>query len=125
FLCLSLHPYIPKRFSFLLCFFLFRSACHRLLHSFPTRRSSDLDLVDTVLRERAHVREHRAAGHDHVVADDRLLAPHAAGDLGDRSESTRLNFSHVEISYSVFCLKQKILLSNLKKYKTPFNQLSI
>src|SRR5438874_8115313 len=29
--------------------------------------------------------------------------------LGDR-KSTRLNSSHVEISYAVFCLKKKILL---------------
>src|SRR5438874_10402536 len=30
----------------------------------------------------------------------------AAGGLGDR-KSTRLNSSHVEISYAVFCLKKK------------------
>src|SRR3712207_7590594 len=34
--------------------------------------------------------------------DDR----HAAGQLGDR-KSTRLNSSHANISYAVFCLKKK------------------
>src|SRR5690349_22454318 len=35
---------------------------------------------------------------------------------GDRSEETRLNSSHVEISYAVFCLKKK------KKKKTRHNK---
>src|SRR5207249_9643436 len=61
------------------------------LHSFPTRRSSDL---------------HLAARPDHANRD---LA--AIGDKylpkQDR-KSTRLNSSHVSISYAVFCLKKKI-----------------
>src|SRR5690625_5524918 len=40
------------------------------------------------------------------AADDDLQA--AAAALGDR-KSTRLNSSHVAISYAVFCLKKKIL----------------
>ena len=48
-------------------------------------RREEPDLVDAVLLERADVREHRAAGHDHVVADDRALAADAAGDLGHRA----------------------------------------
>src|SRR5690349_22566921 len=44
--------------------------------------------------------------------------PHGAvaGDLDDRSEEQRLNSSHVEISYAVFCLKKKkptILLTKI------------
>src|SRR5690349_23587831 len=39
----------------------------------------------------------------------------AAGHTSDR-KSTRLNSSHVEISYAVFCLKKK------KKNKTPTNE---
>src|SRR5204863_8984764 len=34
------------------------------------------------------------------------IAPAVRGDRGDR-KSTRLNSSHVEISYAVFCLKKK------------------
>src|SRR5690349_23921045 len=42
--------------------------------------------------------------------DPRQVRPHAGEDrtvAGDR-KSTRLNSSHVEISYAVFCLKKKI-----------------
>src|SRR5690606_41152061 len=85
-------------------FFFPRSGAHRALHSFPTRRSSDLQ---PGLDE----------GVQHVV--DRLgghtaqpLAHHAdeRGRIGVRRldrKSTRLNSSHVKISYAVFCLKKK------------------
>src|SRR5690349_22478964 len=39
------------------------------------------------------------------------------GPLGDR-KSTRLNSSHVEISYAVFCLKKKKKKTKLNKVKT-------
>src|SRR2546427_3779355 len=45
---------------------------------------------------------HRAAAMDH-----RALAPHAAGDPSRDRKSTRLNSSHSQISYAVFCLKKK------------------
>src|SRR5690242_21629587 len=45
-------------------------------------------------------RAHERAGQDQV---DR---PEAVGDRGDR-KSTRLNSSHMSISYAVFCLKKK------------------
>src|SRR5438067_9905888 len=43
--------------------------------------------------------------------------------LGQKREptdrkSTRLNSSHVSISYAVFCLKKKKKKNNIKKYKT-------
>src|SRR5436305_11114478 len=70
---------------------------------FPTRRSSDL--------------RGRGAGADepHPPADRRAPRPGAAhgGDphhlQRDRQDrkSTRLNSSHVRISYAVFCLKKK------------------
>src|SRR5690606_41379318 len=95
------------------------------LHSFPTRRSSDLtpQLVHVggaAGHARAEVasggpQDHRgAAGHvlQRVVArsfdhGDRSGIAHEeafADDAGDR-KSTRLNSSHVKISYAVFCLK--------------------
>src|SRR5690625_5508508 len=48
---------------------------------------------------------------DRAVSDDQLLtglvqAVEAVERLGDR-KSTRLNSSHVAISYAVFCLKKK------------------
>ena len=45
-------------------------------------RREDPDLLGAVLLERADVREDRAAGHDHVVAEDRVLAADTARDLG-------------------------------------------
>src|SRR5688500_19582693 len=71
---------------------------HRALHSFPTRRSSDLVL------------NQRPAAICSAVADAPAAALIASsdgrGDQGDR-KSTRLNSSHLVISYAVFCLKKK------------------
>src|SRR5438477_9053719 len=78
----------PHLFFFLPC-----SGDHRDLHSFPTRRSSDLDRHRVRHRHSAHV---VAAGELSILAGDR-----------DR-KSTRLNSSHMSISYAVFCLKKKI-----------------
>src|SRR5690606_20401573 len=50
---------------------------------------------------------HQMAGFNHKVIVDNLRIPHHL----DR-KSTRLNSSHVKISYAVFCLKKK-------KIKTP------
>src|SRR5215217_9228326 len=62
---------------------------------FPTRRSSDLH------RAHAPAREHPVA---HEVANHRLGL--VVVDDADR-KSTRLNSSHANISYAVFCLKKK------------------
>src|SRR5438045_8915455 len=76
----------------------------RDLHSFPTRRSSDLCAPSRLLgtpRDVALVetrwRFARAARHNIKMASPRLR---------DR-KSTRLNSSHLGISYAVFCLKKK------------------
>src|SRR5699024_11354607 len=60
--------------------------------------------VDDLERHRVgggHVAVHQE-GEDHVLGVQRL----AVGEHGDR-KSTRLNSSHVSISYAVFCLKKK------------------
>src|SRR3989442_10081168 len=38
---------------------------------------------------------------------DQALGPFAAGEWAKDRKSTRLNSSHVRISYAVFCLKKK------------------
>src|SRR5690606_41541831 len=50
------------------------------------------------------------AGHHRRHGARRLRRARGNGALavGPRSESTRLNSSHVKISYAVFCLKKKI-----------------
>src|SRR5436305_7436987 len=100
--------------------------CHapRTLLSFPTRRSSDLDRDehhdedDDVDERDEHQDEppQRLSGdfekHDEVVdGDDRrpTRLPGFGEDLPQDRKSTRLNSSHVRISYAVFCLKKKIV----------------
>src|SRR5947209_9015528 len=53
----------------------------------------------------------RSAAHDTEPDPARALPGHPALELADR-KSTRLNSSHANISYAVFCLKKK------KKKKT-------
>src|SRR5207249_10121922 len=105
---------------------LFRSLLHhRHLHSFPTRRSSDLN-----------IKCFSASVSDRAQPSALRLPWGLAGDLAERSfpssfelwfvsekanhirtpelvcktmsdrKSTRLNSSHVSISYAVFCLKK-------------------
>src|SRR5206468_7704118 len=101
------------------------TATHRYLHSFPTRRSSDLD--GHRVEERAALKEHpelfphavqlflgmigdvfvfdddaaavRRFQSEHMPQRDRLAAARSAEE--DR-KSTRLNSSHDQISYAVF-----------------------
>src|SRR5688572_32557494 len=89
-------------------FFFYRYGDHRDLHSFPTRRSSDLPekIVDFAYR----------AVHEMTVKSKQVIdkfydrAPQYSYfkgcSTGDR-KSTRLNSSHSQISYAVFCLKKK------------------
>src|SRR5437870_7250972 len=94
----------------------YSTANPRNLHSFPTRRSSDLEthLRRAGLLERLHGGDRRPAGGEHRVEHEKRPVLLARGDLEvvvdglqDR-KSTRLNSSHVAISYAVFCLKKKL-----------------
>src|SRR5690606_41938928 len=91
---------------------------HRHLHSFPTRRSSDLsrtfalfateDSLGVVSACPRHL-NHRRVPDFPLVKNPEL---HPASRSGSTStpldrKSTRLNSSHVKISYAVFCLKKK------------------
>src|SRR5207253_9724425 len=102
-----------------LSFYTYRTP--RYPHSFPTRRSSDLrrlgrvhdtgvdrvrpDAMDLLPRGAVvHTPELDRAAPSALELDDheQLLAV-----LGADRKSTRLNSSHVAISYAVFCLKKK------------------
>src|SRR5699024_12868317 len=96
-------------------FFFYCHTHHRFLPSFPTRRSSDLD-------EAVYSHPHSPGGwHAELQGPQEVLVElHRLGvarrrqlglldqtlTLEDR-KSTRLNSSHVSISYAVFCLKKK------------------
>src|SRR5690349_13082123 len=87
------------------CFTFNCSAYRPHPHSFPTRRSSDLPQAG---HDHAALAGHRERAAPRRPGRDALAGP-AAGPgflLRDR-KSTRLNSSHVEISYAVFCLKKK------------------
>src|SRR5699024_11226133 len=91
---------------------------HRDLPSFPTRRSSDLHKADQqpghaadalVKRGLGGLVAHGAGdGAEHgPIPHGHRHRPGAAADDGADRKSTRLNSSHVSISYAVFCLKKK------------------
>src|SRR5688572_32759575 len=82
----------------------------RDLHSFPTRRSSDLQSRKKVLLGQGR---YSTAIHSRVAGKSffsgsmvTTYAPNAPMRRLDR-KSTRLNSSHSQISYAVFCLKKK------------------
>src|SRR5207248_6850623 len=107
--------YAPPRASVLPLFF-YCSRALRALHSFPTRRSSDLQVQAVALREvsvltptHAHHQGERV-GHGgqsqiELVQEAQPLQPEPL--RGRDRKSTRLNSSHRTISYAVFCLKKK------------------
>src|SRR5438034_9713111 len=80
-----------------------RYADHRVLHSFPTRRSSDLSSGPGGAIGSCQDTD---AGRGQQPAGRRSVPLAAAGLAVDR-KSTRLNSSHTVISYAVFCLKKK------------------
>src|SRR5205085_10628321 len=106
--------------SLRLSLFFYSSRDHPDLPSFPTRRSSDLG-GHRARRRLAHVEDAplhlsrlpRAQGRERP---DREGDRAAEGPVGDQPsedrgaqdrKSTRLNSSHSQISYAVFCLKKK------------------
>src|SRR5439155_19392136 len=98
------------------CLYLLRHSAPQDTPSFPTRRSSDLrELLpaeggggELPLRHETGpaARRHLPAGHAPAGVEPRPAEPGRRGSTpaGDR-KSTRLNSSHVAISYAVFCLK--------------------
>src|SRR5207253_11087125 len=97
-------------------FLLHSAADHRDLHSFPTRRSSDLGNqckaygAPGIMRVPGRLQITWQDDNTLKIETDsgrqtRLLH-FGASSTGDR-KSTRLNSSHVAISYAVFCLKKK------------------
>src|SRR5437870_9135962 len=73
----------------------------RDLHSFPTRRSSDLRILRSIILPSAT---------PFILLGVRLAVGRSVVNVvaAEDRKSTRLNSSHVAISYAVFCLKKKI-----------------
>src|SRR5207302_9281993 len=94
-----------------LFFFFHCSGAPRDLHSFPTRRSSDLQtpFADRIRHEVGIAT--MAVGNISSYQDVNTIL--AAGRENRDRKSTRLNSSHVKNSYAVFCLKKKKKPSNV------------
>src|SRR5206468_13028309 len=92
--------------SLTLFFFFQRYAAHPDLHSFPTRRSSDL-LEQQAEFTRVDLEPRRIALRQAERAALQPLVKQAVSAAGEDRKSTRLNSSHDQISYAVFCLKKK------------------
>src|SRR5207244_8701681 len=94
-----------------------RSLATRNLHSFPTRRSSDL--IGRAWPAPLHRQRHPRSTDGQFAFAPSLTRAHAGIPGPDSAEpapasagsvdrkSTRLNSSHQIISYAVFCLKKK------------------
>src|SRR5206468_13069533 len=99
---------VSSRFFSVRCY-----GAHRDLHSFPTRRSSDLEhtgaSLETVRMFCATARACDLVPLVRVPATEYHLLAGAldVGPMGLDRKSTRLNSSHDQISYAVFCLKKK------------------
>src|SRR5437868_11668645 len=77
----------------------------RVLPSFPTRRSSDLR-IQSFAGDDPRVLP-QLPGELSMTDIDGIDPPGAPGQQHLDRKSTRLNSSHVSISYAVFCLKKK------------------
>src|SRR5437773_3738150 len=93
-------------------FFLHSHRAPRTLHSFPTRRSSDLQAFVAAARSRTSssitaldpaTADLHYRGFSRLYRKGGRYGPEWAVDR----KSTRLNSSHITISYAVFCLKKK------------------
>src|SRR5437870_9221965 len=91
-----------------------RHRLHRDLPPFPTRRSSDLGIATRCVATALSCGRIPAPSFPTITAIGPSTRPappfpctrSSARCRGDR-KSTRLNSSHVAISYAVFCLKKK------------------
>src|SRR5690606_41929536 len=109
----------------MLVFFFYCYRHHPDLPSFPTRRSSDLVyeelhqccLYDRLGEEKSsqgHDDDHDHHDHEHIVRGVVVQE----NNRGEDRKSTRLNSSHVKISYAVFCLKKKKKKTEKKTHYT-------
>src|SRR5947209_16785612 len=93
-----------------------RCCTHASPPSFPTRRSSDLK-VSTVTAVWGRGDNRRPQSFPRLSCHARCpkspdcfrIRTTRGGDGGQDRKSTRLNSSHANISYAVFCLTKKIL----------------
>src|SRR5690606_41671703 len=94
-------------------FFLNYPHSHRALSSFPTRRSSDLQQPAD---RSGHVQDEEGGRHRPRASAKNVL--NRRDRRNPDRKSTRLNSSHVKISYAVFCLKKKKHIIKIQRQQT-------
>src|SRR5699024_12540539 len=108
-------------YSHAFLFFLYLDVHHRDLHSFPTRRSSDLLSLEKLNHHDRRVRRTQKLFREaflELIAEKEYSQITVTEIIKEADynratfyrqdrKSTRLNSSHVSISYAVFCLKKK------------------
>src|SRR5207249_11847335 len=90
--------------------YIYTLSLHDALPIYDRARRLELGLRTGRHRRRINVAprpEVTAGGNCVRASSERSPSPAVTSGLGDR-KSTRLNSSHVSISYAVFCLKKKI-----------------
>src|SRR3712207_8500145 len=100
--------FINSLFIVFFFFLMIRRPPRSTLFPYTTLFRSVEAVEDERLRAWEQGRVHRhdpIAGHPAVL--DETLVPLAHADRGRDRKSTRLNSSHANISYAVFCLKKK------------------
>src|SRR5699024_12315225 len=89
---------------------LYSSRLLRVIHSFPTRRSSDLGVCHFCQKNVQFIIKHDPNALFQFASLQSPIGKKLLDEFNvppqDR-KSTRLNSSHVSISYAVFCLKKK------------------
>src|SRR5438477_4931514 len=86
---------------------------------FPTRRSSDLVAAPAARRRRPAGGAEGSGPPPYGLS--RANEPERLGRASDR-KSTRLNSSHMSISYAVFCLKKKKKKNKRRKRIRTYNR---
>src|SRR5206468_5856613 len=107
---------LPRLAPFIILFIFSSPGTPPVPHSFPTRRSSDLGATPRSCNGSAGPRSPR-----YGVRSRRLSRRRSAGFCPPDRKSTRLNSSHDQISYAVFCLKKK--KQNILLFHHPNNGL--
>src|SRR5207249_10601298 len=104
-------PHKPPLRHFLLRLFCSPHLPPRHLHSFPTRRSSDLTSSTGSTTRRTPLPRSSRPGScrrpRRLSGRRRSTSSRSSCSAQRDRKSTRLNSSHVSISYAVFCLKKK------------------
>src|SRR5436309_6560142 len=81
---------------------------HRKLNAFPTRRSSDLFCATKRTSDFGRCSKKTRSTWPRLTRLSVKSPGRKGGTTRRDRKSTRLNSSHVKISYGVFCLKKKI-----------------